>query len=160
MAIRKLNNQRTDARLLLEADEPVELPPAEVEEGALVVQFDNVRPFLPELLETLRAGTIAELVPVMLDGSTFAIHTQTRTFWVKLWHANGGDLSRIERAQVLSCLPSTRGLQVIVGDEDDDDDDDFDDDDETGDEFGEEDFDEDDDDDDEGGAPVNPQPES
>ena len=157
MAIRKLNNQRTDARLLLEADEPVELPPAEVEEGALVVQFDNVRPFLPELLETLRAGTIAELVPVMLDGSTFAIHTQTRTFWVKLWHANGGDLSRIERAQVLSCLPSTRGLQVIVGDEDDDDDDDdFDDDDE----FGEEDFDEDDDEDDEGGAPVNPQPES
>ncbi|HEV2880585.1 MAG TPA: hypothetical protein VGX24_04700 [Pyrinomonadaceae bacterium] len=156
MAIRKLNNQRTDARLLLEADEPVELPPAEIEEGALVVQFDNVRPFLPELLETLRAGTIAELVPVMLDGSTFAIHTQTRTFWVKLWHANGGDLSRIERAQVLSCLPSTRGLQVIVGDEDDDDDDDFDDDDE----FGEEDFDEDDDDDDEGGAPVNPQPES
>jgi hypothetical protein len=155
MAIRKLNNQRTDARLLLEADAPVELPPAEVEEGALVVQFDNVRPFIPELLETLRAGTIAELVPVMLDGSTFAIHTRTRTFWVKLWHANGGDLSRIERAQVISCLPSTRGLQVIVGDEDDDD---FDDD-EIGDEFDEDDFDEDDDTD-EGGAPVNPQPES
>ncbi|MCA1564645.1 MAG: hypothetical protein LC803_03100 [Acidobacteria bacterium] len=152
MAIRKLNNQRTDARLLLEADGPVELPPAEVEEGALVVQFDNVRPFIPELLETLRAGTIAELVPVMLDGSTFAIHTRTRTFWVKLWHANGGNLSRIERAQVISCLPSTRGLQVIVGDEDDD---------ETGDEFGADDFDEDDDDDDdEVGAPVNPQPES
>jgi hypothetical protein len=157
MAIRKLNNQRTDARLLLEADAPVELPPAEVEEGALVVQFDNVRPFIPELLETLRAGTIAELVPVMLDGSTFAIHTRTRTFWVKLWHANGGDLSHIERAQVISCLPSTRGLQVIVGDEDDDDD--FDDDDETGGEFDEGDFDEDDEDD-EGGAPVNPQPES
>jgi hypothetical protein len=156
MAIRKLNNQRTDARLLLEADEPVELPPAEVEESALVVQFDNVRPFIPELLETLRAGTIAELVPVMLDGSTFAIHTRTRTFWVKLWHANGGDLARIERAQVISCLPSTRGLQVIVGDEDDDD---FDDEDEIGDEFDEDDFD-DEDDTDEGGAPVKPQPES
>lgn len=154
MAIRKLNTQRTDARLLLEADEPVELPPAEVEESALVVQFDNVRPFIPELLETLRAGTIAELVPVMLDGSTFAIHTQTRTFWVKLWHANGGDLSRIERAQVISCLPSTRGLQVIVGDEDEDD---FDEDD--ADEFDEDDFDEDDDDDDDA-APVNPQPET
>jgi hypothetical protein len=157
MAIRKLNNQRTDARLLLEADEPVELPPAEIEESALVVQFDNVRQFIPELLETLRAGTIAELVPVMLDGSTFAIHTRTRTFWVKLWHANGGDLSRIERAQVISCLPSTRGLQVIVGDEDEDDD--FDDEDDA-DEFDEDDFDEDDDDDDDGGAPVNPQPES
>jgi hypothetical protein len=154
MAIRKLNNQRTDARLLLEADGPVELPPAEIEESALVVQFENVRPFIPELLETLRAGTVAELVPVMLDGSTFAIHTRTRTFWVKLWHAAGGDLSRIERAQVISCLPSTRGLQVIVGDEDED----FDEDD--ADEFDEDDFDEDDEDDDDGGAPVKPQPES
>ena len=151
MAIRKLNTQRTDARLLLESDEPVELPPAEIEEGAIVVQFDSVRPFLPELLETLRAGTIAELVPVMIDGSTFAIHTATRTFWVKLWHANGGDLTRIERAQVISCLPSTRGLQVIVGDEDEDD---FDDE-----EFDEDEFDEDEGDD-ESGAPVNPQPET
>lgn len=154
MAIRKQNTQRTDARLLLESDEPVELPPAEVEESAVIVQFDNVKPFIPELLETLRAGTIAELVPVMLDGSTFAIHTRTRTFWVKLWHANNseGELTRIERAQVLSCLPSTRGLQVIVGDEDEDD---FDDE-----EFDEDDFDETDDTDDEGGAPVNPQPET
>jgi hypothetical protein len=154
MAIRKQNTQRTDARLLLESDEAVELPPAEIEESAVIVQFENVKPFVPELLETLRAGTIAELVPVMLDGSTFAIHTRTRTFWVKLWHANGSDLSRIERAQVLSCLPSTRGLQVIVGDEDDYDEDDFEE------EFDEDDFDDTDEEDDEGGAPVNPQPET
>ena len=156
MAIRKLNTQRTDARLLLESDEPVELPPAEIEESAVIVQFDSMKQFVPELLETLRAGTVAELVPVMIDGSTFAIHTQTRTFWVKLWHAAGGDLTRIERAQVISCLPSTRGLQVIVGDEEDDD---FDED-ELADEFDEDDFDETDDEDDEGGAPVNPQPET
>ncbi|HEX8455735.1 MAG TPA: hypothetical protein VF656_00295 [Pyrinomonadaceae bacterium] len=157
MPIRKLNNQRTDARLLLESDEPVELPPAEIEESAVVVQFENFRPHVPELLETLRAGTVAELVPVMLDGSTFAVHTRTRTFWVKLWHAAGGDLTRIERAQVISCLPSTRGLQVRVGDDDEDD---FDD--EELDEFDEDDFDEDepDDDEDERGAPVNPQPET
>jgi hypothetical protein len=152
MAIRKLNTQRTDARLLLEADEPVELPPAEIEEGAVVVQFEQMKPYVSELLETLRAGTIAELVPVMLDGSTFAIHTETRTFWVKLWHAAGGDLSRIERAQVISCLPSTRGLQVIVGDEDED-----------GDDFDEEEFDDDDfdeTDDEDGALPVKPQPET
>ena len=153
MAIRKLNTKRTDVRLLLEADEPVELPPAEIEEGAVVVQFEQVKPYVPELLETLRAGTIAELVPVMIDGSTFAIHTRTRTFWVKLWHAAGGDLTRIERAQVISCLPSTRGLQVVVGDEDEDED--FD-----AEEFDEDDFDETDNEDDEGGAPVNPQPET
>ena len=120
MAIRKMKTQRTDARLQLEADEAVELPPAEVEESAVVLQFDNLREFVPELLETLRAGTTAELVPVMRDGSTFALHTRTRTFWVKLWHSSD-DLTRVERVQVLSCLPSTRGIKVLVGDEDDDD---------------------------------------
>ena len=119
MAIRKLKTQRTDARLLLESDEPVELPPAEVDERAVVLQFENVRPFIPELLETLRAGTTAELVPVMRDGSTFAVHTQTRTFWVKLWHASD-ELTRVERVQVLSCLPSTRGIQVLFDEPADD----------------------------------------
>jgi hypothetical protein len=119
MAIRKLKTQRTDARLLLESDEPVELPPAEVDERAVVLQFENMRPFIPELLETLRAGTTAELVPVMRDGSTFAVHTQTRTFWVKLWHASD-ELTRVERVQVLSCLPSTRGIQVLFDEPADD----------------------------------------
>jgi hypothetical protein len=96
----------------------------------VLAQFDNIKPFIPELIEALRQGTIAEPVPVMLDGATFAIHGETRTFWVKLWHTNGSDLTRIERAQILSCLPSTRGVQVIVEDLDDEEfaDDDFDDD--------------------------------
>ncbi|MCA1631168.1 MAG: hypothetical protein LC785_16785 [Acidobacteria bacterium] len=121
MAIRKtkMQTQRTDARLLLESDEPVELPPAEVEESSVVLQFESLRQYVPELLDTLRAGTTAELVPVMRDGSTFAVHTRTRTFWVKLWHAGTSDMTRVERVQVLSCLPSTRGVQVIVGDEED-----------------------------------------
>ena len=117
MAIRKLKTQRTDARLLLEADDPVELPPAAVEEAAVVVQFDQMRPFIPELVATLRAGTVAELVPVMRDGSTFAIHTATRTFWVKLWHASD-EHTRVERVQVLSCLPSTRGMQILFDEPD------------------------------------------
>jgi hypothetical protein len=128
MAIRKTKMQtnRTDARLLLEADDAVELPPAQVEESAVVLQFDNLRQYVPELIETLRAGTTAELVPVMRDGSTFAVHTQTRTFWVKLWHAGTSDMTRIERVQVLSCLPSTRGVQILVGDEEEFDDEEFD----------------------------------
>src|ERR1041384_3125665 len=113
MPITKKRNQQTESRLLLESDEPVELPPAEVDERAVVLQFENVRPFIPELLATLRAGTTAELVPVMRDGSTFAIHTQTRTYWVKLWHSSD-ERTRVERVQVLSCLPSTRGLQVLI----------------------------------------------
>jgi hypothetical protein len=119
MPIVKKRNQRTDARLLLEDDEPVELPPAEIEDGAVLVQFDKFKPYVPELLEVLRAGTIAEPVPVMMDGSTFAVHTRTRTFWVKLWHAAASDMTRIERAQVISCLPSTRGVQIVFDDADD-----------------------------------------
>ena len=123
MPIVKKRNEQTESRLLLEDDDDVELPPAEIEDRAVLVQFDKFKPFVPELLEALRAGTVAEPVPVMLDGSTFAIHGETRTFWVKLWHAAGSDMTRIDRAQVISCLPSTRGVHVIVGDEETDDED-------------------------------------
>ena len=36
---------------------------------------------------------------------------------VKLWHTAGTDLTKIERAQVISCLPSTRGTSVFIDDE-------------------------------------------
>ena len=114
MPVVKKRNQQTETRLLLESDDPVELPPATIEDGAVIVQFDKFKPYVPELLEALRAGTLAEPVPVMLDGSTFSVHTETRTFWVKLWHAASSEMTRIERAQVISCLPSTRGVQIVV----------------------------------------------
>ena len=117
MAIVKKREHQTEFRLLLESGEPVELPPAEVAEGAILVQFDKLKPYVPELIEALRAGTMAEPVAVMNDGSTFAIHGETRTFWVKLWHAAGSELTKIERAQIISCLPSTRGTNVIIGDQ-------------------------------------------
>jgi hypothetical protein len=114
MPVVKKRNQQTETRLLLESEGPVELPPAEIDAASVLVQFDKFKPFIPELLETLRAGTVAEPVPVMIDGSTFAIHGPTRTFWVKLWHAAGTEMTKIDRAQVISCLPSTRGVQVLV----------------------------------------------
>ena len=119
MPIVKKRYQQTESRLLLESEEPVELPPAEIEDNAVLVQFEKFKPYIPELLETLRAGTVVEPVPVMIDGSTFAVHGPTRTFWVKLWHAAGTELTRIDRAQVISCLPSTRGIQVLVEDAED-----------------------------------------
>lgn len=120
MPVVKKRNQQTETRLLLESEDPVELPPAEIEDRAVLVQFEQFKPYIPELLEALRAGTVAEPVPVMIDGSTFAIHGETRTFWVKLWHAAGSELTRIDRAQVISCLPSTRGVQVLVEEPDED----------------------------------------
>lgn len=112
MAIVKKRNEQTESRLLLESYEPVELPPAEVDESAVIVQFDKFKPFIPELLEELREGTTAEIVPVMNDGSTFAIHAETKTFWVKIWHAPNTDMTKIDRVQIMSCIPSTRGLQI------------------------------------------------
>jgi hypothetical protein len=117
MPILKKRDQQTESRLLLESSDPVELPPAEVADNAVLVQFDKFKPFVPELLTALRAGTIAEPVAVMNDGSTFAIHGETRTFWVKLWHTAGTDRTKIERIQIISCIPSTRGVQVKVADE-------------------------------------------
>ncbi len=114
MPVVKKRNQQTETRLLLESEDPVELPPAEIADASVLVQFEKFKPYIPELLETLRAGTVAEPVPVMIDGSTFAIHGPTRTFWVKLWHAAGTEMTKIDRAQVISCLPSTRGVQVLV----------------------------------------------
>src|ERR671927_1411317 len=109
----KKRNQQTESRLLLESDDPVELPPAEVEDSAVVLQFEQFRQYVPELLEELRDGTLAEPVPVMMDGSTFVVHGDTRSFWVKLWHSSP-EQTRIERVQVISCLPSTRGVQILV----------------------------------------------
>src|SRR6266571_595964 len=109
MPILKKRDHQTETRLLLESGDPVELPPAEVADAAVLVQFDQFKPFIPELLDALRAGTTAEPVAVMNDGSSFAIHGDTRTFWVKLWHAAGSELTKIDRAQIISCIPSTQG---------------------------------------------------
>jgi hypothetical protein len=116
MPVVKKRNEQTETRLLLESSEPVELPPAEIADRDVLVQFDQFKPFVGELLEELRDGTTAQPVAVMNDGSTFAIHGETRTFWVKLWHAAGTEMTKIDRAQIISCLPSTQGMTVIVED--------------------------------------------
>ncbi|HEX6624529.1 MAG TPA: hypothetical protein VF064_12520 [Pyrinomonadaceae bacterium] len=128
MPVVKKRNQQTETRLLLEGDDPVELPPAEVADSAVVLQFETFRQYVPELLEELRDGTVVEPVPVMLDGSTFVVHGETRSFWVKLWHSSP-ERTRVERVQIISCLPSMRGVQILVDDlEGYEDDEDFDDD--------------------------------
>ena len=116
MPIVKKRNQQTETRLLLEGGEPIELPPAEIDDSSVIVQFDQFRQYVPELLEELRDGTMAKPVAVMNDGSTFSIECDTRVFWVKLWHAAGSDMAKIDRAQIISCLPLTHGVQVIVDD--------------------------------------------
>ena len=152
MPVVKKRNQQTETRLLLEGDDPVELPPAEVDESAVVLQFEQFRQYVPELLEELRAGTEAVPVPVMMDGSTFVVHGETRSFWVKLWHSSS-EMTRIDRVQIISCLPSTRGVQILVDDPEGYDDD-FDDEDDYEDDIADdEEFDDDEDDEDVPPAP-------
>ena len=117
MPIVKKRDHQTETRLLLESDEPIDLPPPEVADNAVLVQFEKFKPYIPELIQALRAGTTAEPVPVMNDDSSFAIHGDSRTFWVKIWHTAGSELTKIERVQVISCLPSTRGTNVIISDD-------------------------------------------
>ena len=114
MPVVKKRNQQTETRLLLESGEPVTLPAAEIDERAVLVQFEKFKPFIPELVEILRVGTVVEPVPVMLDGSTYAVTGPTKTFWVKLWHAAGSEMTKIDRVQVISCLPSTPGIHILV----------------------------------------------
>src|SRR5204863_9589194 len=126
MPITKKRDHQIETRLLLESNDPIDLPAAEIADDAILVQFEKFKPFIPELLEALRTGTTAEPVAVMNDGSTFAIHGATRTFWVKLWHTAGTDHAKIERAQIIRCLPSTRGTTVVIdGAQYDDEDDDY-----------------------------------
>jgi hypothetical protein len=69
MPVVKKRNLQTETRLLLESPEPVELPPARIADEDVLVQFEKFKPFVTELLDELRAGTIAEPLPVMNDGS-------------------------------------------------------------------------------------------
>ena len=118
MAIHKTRNEQIENSMLLEAAEEIELPPAEVDETDVTLQFETFRPFVPELIEELEVGTIAETVPVIKDGSTFAIHGETRTFWVKIWHAADSDMTEIARVQVLNCLPRMRNVRIVLPNED------------------------------------------
>ena len=117
MPIVKKRNEETATVLLLEADAPVELPPAEIDEESVSFTAESHRAFLPELLESLRNGTIAEPVAVVNDGATLAIKTATRIFWVKLWHKNHTALTEIERAQVISCLPNNKNVRIVFKNE-------------------------------------------
>jgi hypothetical protein len=120
MAIHKTRVEEIANALLLESSEAVELPPAEIDEEAVTVEFERFQEFVPEIVEELEIGTIAETVPVIKDGSTFAIHGETKTFWVRIWHKEGSEMTEIERVHVLNCIPVMRGVRIVLPDQDPD----------------------------------------
>ncbi len=113
MAIHKRREEsgKAAARLLLESTEPVELPPAEIEEENVTVEREEFRQYLPELLDELEEGGWVEPAPMVQSDSIFVIEGGTRSFWVRLWHTDESR-ERIARAHVLSCLPHTPAFKI------------------------------------------------
>ncbi|HKQ77058.1 MAG TPA: hypothetical protein VJ810_25405 [Blastocatellia bacterium] len=117
MAIHKRREEsgRVAARLLLESTEPVELPPAEIDDQDATVEREEFRQYLPELLDALEEGGWVDPAPMVQSDSIFVIEGETRSFWVRLWHTDESR-TRIARLHVLSCLPHTPAFKINFGD--------------------------------------------
>ncbi len=121
MAIHKRREHgKPAARMLLESAEPVELPPAEINEQGVTVERAEFKVYLNELLAALRSGGVVEPAPMVMSDSIFVIHGSSRTFWVRLWHTDESR-TEIDRLHVSACLPRAQDVWVDLGEKDDDD---------------------------------------
>ncbi len=101
------------ARLLLESAEPVELPPAEIDETGVTLEREPFREHLPELLAALREGGWADPAPIVQSDSIFIVDGDTRSFWVRLWHTDDSR-TRITRMHVLNCHPHAPNIHFTI----------------------------------------------
>jgi hypothetical protein len=117
MAIHKRRDEsgRVATRLLLESAEPVELPPAEIDDKDATVEREEIRQYLPELIDALEEGGWADPAPMVQSDSIFVIEGETRSFWVRLWHTDE-TRARIARLHVLNSLPLAPALKINFGD--------------------------------------------
>lgn len=115
MAIHKKRQEANPAaaRLLLESPEPVELPPAAVNEEGATLEREEFRVHLPDLFAALNEGGTATPAPLVQSESVFVIEGQKRTFWVRLWHTDATQ-TRVDRLHVLSCLPRVPSLKIKI----------------------------------------------
>ena len=112
MAIhRKREEAKPGSRLLLEAEDPVVLPPAEINTDGLSLEREEFRPYVEELLDLLYAGVTATPAPVVMSNSVFVIEGQTRSFWVRIWHLDK-ERTKIDRLHLSSCPPRVPGLRL------------------------------------------------
>ena len=89
MAIHKRRDEsgRVATRLLLESTEPVELPPAEIDEQDATVEREEFRQYLPELLDILEEGGWVDPAPMVQSDSIFVIEGE---IWVGDTHCPAG----------------------------------------------------------------------
>lgn len=110
---RRETGSKAAARLLLESSDPVELPPAEIDEENASVEREEFRPWLDDLFEALEDGGTAMPAPIVQSDSIFVIEGESRTFWVRLWHTDDSR-TRIARLHVVSCLPRLPNIKVDI----------------------------------------------
>jgi len=115
MAIHKRRQEANPAaaRLLLESVEPVELPPAEVNEAGATLEREEFRIHLPDLFAALNEGGTVHPAPLVQSESVFVVEGQARSFWVRLWHTDA-TRTRVDRLHVLSSLPRVPSLKIKI----------------------------------------------
>jgi hypothetical protein len=107
--------------MLLESDEPVELPPAEINIDGVTLEREDFRPHVDQLLEALRAGVTAVPAPVVMSDSVFVIEGTSRTFWIRVWHTDLQKRSSTDCTSSVVCPGSpdsnclTSASSLIVG---------------------------------------------
>lgn len=112
MAIHKKRDVwKPGARLLLESQDPIQLPPAEINLDGVTLEREEFRAHLDHLLDALSEGVVAQPAPVVMSDSIFVIEAATRTFWVRIWHTDS-TRTCIDRMHVTSCLPRIPGLRL------------------------------------------------
>ncbi len=97
--------------MLLESEDPVELPPAEINPDGVTFEREDFRRYLGQLTEILESGVIARPAPVVMSDSIFVIEGSSRSFWVRIWHLDP-ERTRIDRMHITSCLPRIPGLRL------------------------------------------------
>lgn len=117
MAIHKRREEsgHISTRLLLESAEPVELPPAQIDEQDVTLEREEFRQYMPELLNAMEEGGLVDPAPMVQSDSIFVLEGETRLFWVRIWHTDASR-NRVSRLHVLSSLPHTPALTVNFGD--------------------------------------------
>ena len=112
MPVVKKRNQQTETRLLPESPDPVDLPPASIADNAVLVCLKiNLHSRAPA---NIARGFDGGAGSVMLDGSTFAVPRWTMNILGQDLARRSSEMRTIDRVQVISCLPSMRGVQVTT----------------------------------------------
>ncbi len=95
--------------LALKSKDAIPLPPIELTSAQVTAEFEEDLVDQPELIATLRQGTVLNPVREAAHENIFSVDGPTKNFWIKLLHSRG-DVNRIERVHIIGV--TRRGSQT------------------------------------------------